>query len=225
MSTSVDLIKTPLAEATIEVRFRGDARIDAWRGEFQAAIQDKYPILSVPNLSEGDAPALKPYRFENEARTAAVGLAINSYFHTAREYPGWRRFSANALESWQIVNEAIAPALLSRVGIRYINQFSGELLGEVDKSFEAPFLRPLKDQPRAHQGATLRGDEDSGLVIRVDYDRDEMRLTIDVDVFEKDVAPDDLHEKVMGLHDILEEQFFSVLEPAYAAKLKATARE
>lgn len=222
MDLSPQPIRVPLIDAAIEVRFPGDARIEAWRGEFQQFVRDKYPLLFVPNSEPGVATPLMHYRFYNQSQTANVGLAIHSLALSCKEYPGWESFKSEFLDHWRLVAEFVQPNILTRVGVRFVNRFDSELTSCIRKEIEAPFLVPLSLSPLWHESTTRFEYNGNMISVQVHKNHEPLMVLIDLDSYTENVAPEALPVTLDKLHRNLEDNFFACLEDEYANALRSS---
>ncbi len=111
----------PLIEVAAEVRFQGDLAIEQIRPEFQTKIRDPYSQLLVPGAQEGIAPSLQPIRFEREDRLSGFQLAVNSFSHFSRSYPGNETFMGEVENGIALLLELVESVEVTRIGWRYIN--------------------------------------------------------------------------------------------------------
>ena len=197
----------PLLEAALEIRFPGDARIEALRGDFQSRIREDFPFLFVPKVNPGDSPALLPYRFQNGQATRIVGLALNSFSYWSYEYPGWESFLQEALDMWSFIAESISPETLTRVGLRYTNQFDSELKEHLNLESPPFYMVPLRNEVETHRSLTQFTTEDCSFVVSVLRLADKDELLLDYDVFVEEATPSKLSETLDTLHHKLEEEF------------------
>lgn len=214
-----DLVPVPLVEATIQVRFPGDARIDAVRGNFQQAIVDEFPLLFVPEVSAGDSPALVPYRFQNQDGTRTLALAINSLAYLSKQYPGWVTFRAEFMNYWAALTSRVEFKSLGRIGMRYINRFDGELLKRVNLA--APeYLAPL-NQPKCDflRSASNYEEDEIAILVNVHKPQNEETLILDYDAYTQSASLAALEDTLDVLHDRIETEFRRALDDAYAKML------
>lgn len=175
-----DIIGVPLVEASIEVRFPGDARIEALRGDFQQAVRQECPHLLVPKYREGEAPALAPHVYRSDGGKRTIALAIHMLAYSTQDYPGWQAFLGRYLRYWSLLEAWIAPKESTRVGLRYVNRLDGETRRHLRHSDPPPFLVPLREPVARHHGTSTISAEGHELDVTVHYDGEE-ELTIDFD--------------------------------------------
>lgn len=215
-----DLVSVPLVEASIEVRFPGDASVEARRGAFQRAVRADFPNLFVPKVQPGHAPALSPHLYRNEGGTRTIALAINLLAYSSQDYPGWKSFLAQYLGYWSMLQAWVEPVRLTRVGVRYINRFDAAMREHLPDSGRPPFLQPLDAGVVRHQGTTSRVFGDHELDITVNFDaRDERDLTVDFDAHAEEVEPASLEVTLTTLHASVERVLASTLDEDHAKQL------
>ena len=212
------IVETPLVEATVEIRFPGDARIDRFRGDFQLLNRDSYPQLFVPQVVPGQAPALQHYRFSTENQMSSVSLAVNSLAVTTREYPGWGLFKKRVLKLWGLINDEIGPKALTRIGVRFQNEFQSINSEMVRQSDSLVFLAALEDDPEEYSFKVVL-KRDPKLRIEVTKDVESSAFLVDFDAFFLNRDPDSLSEDLDRLHEVVETEFLGMLSPVYMSRL------
>lgn len=225
-SRPFDIVAVPLVEASIEVRFPGDARVEARRGEFQRAVRADCPKLFVPKLQQGLAPALSPHVYRNDGGTRTIALAINLLAYSSQDYPGWKAFVERYLGYWSMLEAWVEPERLTRVGLRYVNRFDAALREHLRDPEIPAFLRPLGDGVVRHLGATTRVVGDHELDIKVNFDATgDAELTIDFDAHAEDIEPEKLEATLKTLHASVERSLASTLDEDHAKILGLMAME
>ena len=211
----------PLSEAIIEVRFPGDARIDQFRGEFQQRIRGTFPLLLAPTLEQNDSLALLHYRFSNETQTRSVDLALHSLMYSSKEYPGWETFSEEFLEFWNILNRKLTPPILTRVAIRFENQFDQAWRNHLNLVNLPTYLMPVRNTPSYHRSITQLAKGDHSLIINLLMQESEemSSLSLDYDAFTNNVSIEKLEEALSTLHQSIEFEFLSAVTPDLAKSL------
>jgi len=213
-----EIVEVPLVEATVEIRFPGDARIDRFRGDFQSLNREIYPNLFVPKAVEGEAPALQHYRFSNENQTSSALLALNSLVVSTKEYPGWHLFKERVLKLWGQVNKEIRPEIITRLGVRVLNMFSGIDSYMVRSEKRPRFLLPLGENPKEYSFIVVLKREPN-LRIGVTKSDDDPAFEVDLDAFFLSREPSTLSEDLDRLHEAVENEFLSILEPEFRSRL------
>lgn len=111
-----------LAEVVFEVRFSGIPAIECQRHLLYEKVRDTYPVIFVPQVKDGDFPALKAQNYaNNEDRSASILHAINSFGYSSKVYPGFKAFKKEFLRVFNIFRHLFRVEKLNRVGWRYIN--------------------------------------------------------------------------------------------------------
>lgn len=217
-----ELVRVPLIEATIEVRFHGDARVDAIRGNFQEAIVEEFPLLFVPEVTLGESPALVPYRFQNQDGTRTVALAINSLAYLTKQYPGWATFQRDFLGYWGEFTSRAQPRGIGRVGMRFVNQFDGELYEHLDLDGAPEYLAPLRNATCDFlRSATNYDNGQVGLLINVHKPQNESALVLDYDAYAQNATLETLEATLEELHSRIEAEFQLALRDEYARTLSS----
>lgn len=230
----------PLVEVATEIRFKGDLRVEEIRPQFQARIKEDYPLLMVPGAHEGVAPSLQPIRFESNDRSSGFQLAINSFSHFTRSYPGHDSFLQEAKRGIEIFSALLPSVDVTRTGWRYINAIpftrEGKLL-PLERFFrENPYFgnalqRGLLDvnyraiMPINNKTVSVRLDS-----AKSSTDLGAETLLLDIDVFElNDPALSSQHfslvEAVYGMHDAAIGVFERMISNAYRTYLKGESDE
>jgi uncharacterized protein (TIGR04255 family) len=145
------LPRAPLAMALAQVRFPLSPELidEDHLGKMRDRLKADYPILredktvgflvSAGGLAEGP-PAERIVRFNDKAETwqLSVGqnfIALNTSTYTTRD-DFCRRFE----EGVAVAADVASPLVFDRIGIRYINRFTGEDLAELGSLIAEPFL-------------------------------------------------------------------------------------
>jgi uncharacterized protein (TIGR04255 family) len=213
------IVETPLVEATVEIRFPGDARIDRFRGDFQLLNRDSYPQLFVPQVVPGQAPALQHYRFSTENQMSSVSLAVNSLSVSTREYPGWSLFKERVLNLWGLLNDEIGPKTITRIGVRFLNEFSG-IDSEMVRSEDRPvFLLALGEDPTEYSFKTVLRRDPKLRIEVMKKAAENADFLVDLDAFFLNREPGGLSEDLDGLHEVVETEFLGMLAPEYKSQL------
>jgi len=221
MESEIQPVQVPLLETVIEIRFPGEARIEVCRADYQDLIRADFPVLAVPLANPTQAPALQHYRFVNTAGTEFVGLAVNSFAHSTKEYPGWVSFRDASRKYWEMIPK-FTPKAISRVGLRYINRFDGDMLEKIIIDNNNGLFGPIFVNPALHRSTTVLAVGENPLVVNIDWMLLEKRVTLDFDCFAENVEVEDLWDVVESLHEGIEAHFFSLLTPEYRSQLQPT---
>ncbi|MDN5942039.1 MAG: TIGR04255 family protein [Nitrospira sp.] len=111
----------PLIDVAFEIRFPGDPAVECRRDEFFRLVRDKYPMVYVPKLQPGEAPALALYHFKQEDDQATIMTAINKLAYSTKKYPGFDAFKEEVLRIAAIFGTTFKIEKLTRMGLRYVN--------------------------------------------------------------------------------------------------------
>lgn len=110
-----------LAEVVFEARFSGIPAIECQRHLLYEKVREAYPMVFVPQVKDGDFPALKAQRYANEDQSGAILHSINSFGYSSKVYPGFDSFKKELLRIFDIFRELFGIEKLNRIGWRYIN--------------------------------------------------------------------------------------------------------
>jgi uncharacterized protein (TIGR04255 family) len=138
----VRLKKSPLREVICQVRFPPLLRIgNETPVNFQEAIRNHYPGLEIEQgvmLQLGINPAMdkptmetspKIYRFKSLDAKANVALASDFFAVSTIGYTHWHEFINNFTFIEQIVQREFVIPTITRIGLRFINQFTRKNTG------------------------------------------------------------------------------------------------
>lgn len=156
----VPLPDAPLVRVIAQARFSSILAVQGAEhvAPFQEAIRDAYPVLSEEHaqsvvLGAQGATTGQPrvtWRFEDAEGEWRVSLAPDFVALEATKYTSRTDF----LERMQIilaaVGEHIGPAVVQRIGLRYIARVTGEELGDITKLIRPEMLGIVKSPLFAH---------------------------------------------------------------------------
>jgi uncharacterized protein (TIGR04255 family) len=140
--SEVPLRAAPLARVIAQLRFplvASFARLEAV-GPFQEAIRAKYPILRPeqsqsllvgPQGVEFQAGQATVWRFHDRKDEWRVSLSTESVSIETSRYSGRDEFLSRLREVLAALEASACPAVFDRLGIRYVNRVTGELLGSL----------------------------------------------------------------------------------------------
>lgn len=111
----------PLIEVAMEVRFKGELRIESSRAEFYEKIRDKYSDIYTPHALDGQSPPLQHYRFQTPDNKARARLAINSLGYSESKYQGSAKFIKESTRLYNLLNHLCKIREITRIGWRYTN--------------------------------------------------------------------------------------------------------
>ena len=142
MSLPKKISPCPIVESSIEIRFDSEMPSEAVFGVVYTQLKNEYkgieklPILQIPEEIRSQDPALMfqaCYRLTGGNTIISIGPKVIS-IACVKEYSGWENFSAKAVDILLKVNQSGIISKLSRVGLRYINFFDGNILDRIDLS-------------------------------------------------------------------------------------------
>lgn len=127
-----------IMEALCEVHFQlpnGERWESRFLGELFKAVQDDFPIME-PVQQMGVAVELGPHGFgqrlmsgQQQARYLEANRKLMLQLadsvltvNRVEDYPGWKRMRRDIIGGWEKVRDILHPALITRVGLRYINR-------------------------------------------------------------------------------------------------------
>lgn len=221
-----ELVRVPLVEATIEVRFPGEAQIDAVRGTFQRAVAPELPLLFVPSVQSGDSPALMPYRFQSSDGTRILALALHSLAYTVKQYPGWASFKQDFLDYWSKLTELVVPQQINRVGTRFINRFNAGYRSDLAAEGLPDYLETLmRTECSFYRAAVDFRRRETRLLVNVHRPEDEDSLLLDYDAYTSSSSHDSLKETLDRLHAEAEGEFLIALHQDLRDKLSEPKAE
>lgn len=145
------LPRAPLAMALAQVRFPLSPELidDDHLGGMRDRLKASYPILredktvgflvSAAGLSEGP-PAERIVRFNDKAETWQLSVGQNFIALSTSTYNTRDDFCTRFEEGVAVAADVASPLVFDRIGIRYINRFTGEDLADLGRLIAEPFL-------------------------------------------------------------------------------------
>lgn len=145
------LPKAPLAMALAQVRFPRVPELldDDHLSKLHNRLKKDYPImredstvgflLSFGGNVEGP-PAERIVRFNDKTETWQFSIGQNFMAINTSEYSNRHDFRAKFERAIEAITDIASPIIFDRVGIRYVNRFSGEDLNHLNDLITAPFL-------------------------------------------------------------------------------------
>ena len=207
--------------------------VESIRPEFHQNIRGEFPQLMVPEAEQGVAPALQPYRFENNRKSHGVQLAVHSFSYYSREYPGHDAFLAVVDSLLAEFVRLIGHLDVNRIGWRYINaipfarenglvplhRFFGQIFG-MELTQDHLFMS-------ADMKATLpKGDAELNIALKTVQSKDvpqEESLLLDIDAFQtyesKEMDATDVMSEIRRAHTSGYSVFESSITKSYRAYL------
>ena len=153
----IRLNNPPLNEVVCQVKFPPVLRIGKESpSDLQEKVRDRFPQLEVeqavqvqvPGIGSRGGPTVHSpapvYRFKSPEGERSISLAIDFLAVSTNRYSHWDSFLQDLLFAWDAVQEVYKPPYLTRVGLRYVNEFgyanTGSRSVEELISFFAPEL-------------------------------------------------------------------------------------
>jgi uncharacterized protein (TIGR04255 family) len=234
MTSRPQLPYSPLGEVVIELKFSGDfVWKEAWAG-LQSKIRGEFPKMLVPQVSAGEAVALKPVQLVAEDDGEVVSLAINSFAFSTKRYQTYGEFRKRFVQIFDIVAGLYLPPAFTRVGLRYLNW----LPSEFPKSEKSGQLHPgltlgITGAPAGemHNPQVLFVVKNGEHMLRVALLPDEnlahnagqemgsKLLDFDGFVAAKKIDIDGIMPILDRAHEMIDDAFFGMLTPEFLAYL------
>ncbi len=207
--SEVRLKKSPLREVLCQVRFPPILRIGKEApADFQEAIRNRYPGLEVEQgvmFQFGISPtAEKPtietspkiYRFKSLDSKSNVALAPDFFALSTTAYTHWHDFVNDFSFIENVAQEKFTLPITSRVGLRFINQFTRkntgcssyqELLGLFRDDLTCFIRSEAWSEPEETISQFVIPDGKAKLTIRFGYGKEqkEQFFILDLDYFEE----------------------------------------
>lgn len=122
-----------LRSVSLETFFHGSLAAANRFADVQAANIERFPLLFVPLVEDGEPLAMRPYQLASEDRSQTLALAVNQATLVERNYPGHESFLPDASMLLASTLETLGVTELTRVIFRYDNAIS--LSRESDGTF------------------------------------------------------------------------------------------
>ncbi|MFP4663791.1 MAG: TIGR04255 family protein [Bacteroidales bacterium] len=220
----------PILDALVEIRFKPKINRDAVFGLLYNSLKsdfrkvDTLPIMQLPDQVRASDPQFKfkpHYRLSGKDIVVQIGpdvISISSF----PEYIGWKAFST---EIYNILNKIQKVDIIDsivRVGIRYINFFSGDVYDNINLKVL------LNNKIIDYQNTIIRteikqGDFNSTLQIANNAEnKGKAGSVIDIDTFVKGNIDDFFNRKkdiIENGHEKEKALFFSLLTEKFLQKL------
>lgn len=170
------LAHPPIVYAFCQIRFPTVGTIDESRaGAIHAPLRDRYPhrlsqsIVELPFVTQGpsSAPSLRQAWFlYDRHKVSGYILEPTTFAYRTTAYVDFEHFVAEAVRGLKCVLETLGPALIDRVGLRFIDLIEGTDTADLDRFLERPLqgYKPQIDgfKPQFNQqmvvGKTTVGD-------------------------------------------------------------------
>jgi uncharacterized protein (TIGR04255 family) len=204
MTTPEYLPNAPISEAVIEVRVQPRDGLDrAMLSAAHTQLRDKYPTIESVGPDElTDASGEAGYLFRSaDGFEVAQFLRSGFSFNRLRPYTRWELIFPEALRVWTIYQNVMAPPLVTRAGVRYINRLEfPQPVQDLHEYLAAPPPIP-EGLPREISGFitvvtiqdSLTGREAEITQALEGYDDNAATVILDIDTRKSlEVSPDDV---------------------------------
>lgn len=234
-----------IAEALCEIHFT--FRTDpSWRakraGELFKVLQDEFPTMEPQleaavhldvggqGISQRVAPSQKMvFTHHSKPRLVQYREGVLT-FNVLRPYPGWNEMRDELDGLWRRAASVLEPALISRVGLRYINRIpresNNEAAGRWLKSSDYIAAVALEALPTFLSRASVSLDQNNRMIVALGLsdDRPIRQIVLDIDRITEEAisaSVEELIPKVASLH----EDVWHVFENVTGEKLEAHLRK
>ncbi len=156
---TLPLKSAPLASVLVQVNFTEVFNIanQAYIANFQDRIRSDYPIsqqdqgITMQMTQTGPQPTAVPnWRFIDADKHWRVTLTTNFFSLESREYTSRPDFVERVYKIATALNDTIAPNLVTRIGVRYINRVYGEAYQNIDNLIRQEVLGIGTQNYRSH---------------------------------------------------------------------------
>lgn len=228
---------SPLIDVVVELRFDTDLSSSSiLAGQLYNALDHRYPSyeeLSTMQLPKqvresADYKYSPHYRLSNEDYSIKVGknvISIINHCSPDQEYAGWSSYKGVIDEVLRTVESFEMIQSFNRVGVRYVNFFTDNILEKIQASLDVPWEEG-KLGPDKLIGLTLVEDDFTTKVqittnakLKSDTAKESGDI-LDLDAYiEKETAFKDIYSKIENGHDQVKNAFFTLLKDEFIATL------
>ncbi|MCK4797503.1 MAG: TIGR04255 family protein [Spirochaetes bacterium] len=132
------ILKCPIAESILEIRYNSEIPTDAIFGIIYAAIKNKFkdskpitlPILQLPESVRKKDPNFiyqAHHRLVNNNLSVSIGPKVVT-FNNSSPYIGWKKWSDYIINVLNDIKQTNVINIVERIGLRYINFFDINIL-------------------------------------------------------------------------------------------------
>jgi uncharacterized protein (TIGR04255 family) len=186
----------------------------AWRVSTRNTRRVSEDVCAARRSRNGLNSGIDALSLYNETETRFVAIAPNSLAFGSTQYPGWQAFREEFLKHWSALKDALQPAILTRIGMRFTNAFQAEATDENDSGdilaqvrFENSYLKVLAARPTLHQSVTSFQRGKHQIAVQTLLQEGGAELIIGYDFAVVNAAPDEVERIIEELHKDLEEEF------------------
>jgi uncharacterized protein (TIGR04255 family) len=228
------LRRAPIAEAVVEVRVRpiGDVTLESVRPlveklKADLPIEESVEALAAKfGVKDGkpEPPETRHEQLGVRLWTADRQRAIQVRrdlvaISQLKPYTSWEDLRPRAIAIWRAYADAVSPATVTRVGVRYINEIRLGLPSELSDYFIAPPIVPstLPQMLRTFMGRQVLHDVDTGNSVIVTQaierstDENHMVVLLDIDAFrdlDDDARSSSVDDLLESLRELKNQVFF-----------------
>lgn len=229
----------PIEEVIVEIRFESSFQAEAIFGVVYGALSNSYPnleslpILQIPEFIRAQDRNLifQPHhRLRRDNYSLQIGPKVVSVV-LGKEYSGWDAYKSEIHAVFDKINELNFINKISRVGIRYIDFFEGDIFKNLNLQLSIYGENAITEQTFVRT-LLKRGDFDCLLQVgnnmTIDTTSAPTRVgsIIDIDMSNTEVSvqtSNQFFREVYALleqgHDIQKDLFFNLLKPEFLATL------
>jgi uncharacterized protein (TIGR04255 family) len=239
----IRLSNPPLNEVVCQVKFPPVLRIGKESpSDLQEKVRERFPQLEVeqavqvqvPGIGSQGAPTVHSpapvYRFKSPEGETSISLAIDFLAVSTTHYSHWDSFLEDLRFAWAAVQAVYKPPYLTRVGLRYVNQFGyantgSSSVAELISFFATELTTQLRcdawSDPDSMTLQLLLTQNGTQLALRTAFGRDEggPSMILDLDCFvEGRTSVESLWPRLTNFHENIYAAFrWSVSDDKLAA--------
>ena len=174
--STVQLLNAPLTAVLVQIRFPDVLSIAKaeFIADFQESIRMNYPFNqehhnSVLELMDGNFKQTKVtnWRFFDKERQWRISLASNFLALETRAYKSRTEFTQRTVDVMHALSSTINPNLMTRIGVRYVNQLYGPKWEQLSRYIRPEVLGISIEEHQEKLSRTLNeiaGETDVGLM-------------------------------------------------------------
>lgn len=225
----------PIEEAIVEVRFESSLPAEAVFGVVYNALNNSYPnletlpILQIPEFIRTQDPNLifQPHhRLRRDNYFLQIGPKTISVV-LGKDYSGWNAYKSEIHAVFGKINELNFITKISRVAIRYVNFFEGDVFKNINLKLSVNDVTAVTEQTFVR---TLLKKDSFDCLLQVGNNMTvgtanapaKLGSIVDIDMFNTEVGEQpsnkffqEIGELLERGHDIEKKLFFSLLKPEF----------
>lgn len=236
------LIKNPIVEAILEIRFSSVLPDDAVFGLVYKALQEDFesfklesqPILQLPEIARKEDPGLKyqpTYRLNKNNLSIGIGPRT-LIFSNRMPYLGWKSFKKFVLSALNLINNSNVINKVERIGLRYINLINKSLYDTTNLKLSMCNMEENKDDVFTLRLEKQLKDKkmvifqlNNNVFVSINNEKSIKASIVDIDSINRnlmeieDIKKLNFSEIIDELHDIEKGYFFDLLNKNYLDEL------